>query len=54
MSNIVSDEGYTSIEDIGRAFELFRYLREVGSTGLHREERERFEMNTRWAVDVEI
>lgn len=53
VGNIVSDEGYTATEDFGRAFELFRRLREEGLTGLHGEERERFEKHTRWAVDIE-
>lgn len=52
MGKIVSDEGYTSTEYFGRAVELFRRLREEGLTALHGEERELFEKQTRWAVDI--
>ena len=38
MSNIVSEEGYTSTEDFGRAVELFQRLREEGLTALYGEE----------------
>lgn len=52
MGNIVSDEGYTSTENFGRAVELFRRLREEGLTALYGKERELFEKQTRWAVDI--
>jgi len=48
----VSDEGYTSAEDFGKAIQTFELLREYGLNSLNDEEKEQFEIQTRWVLDI--
>ena len=48
----MSDEGYTSAEDFGEAIQTFELLREYGLNSLNDEEKEQFEIQTRWVLDI--
>jgi len=48
----VSDEGYASAEDFGEAIQTFEQLREYGLNSLNDEEKEQFEIQTRWVLDI--
>ena len=48
----MTDEGYTLIEDFESVVDIFRQLREAGLSELHGEERNEFERETRWLLDI--
>lgn len=52
VGNTVTDEGYTSTENLKEAIDIFRRLREAGLNSLHDEEREEFEKQTRWILHI--
>ncbi len=52
VADIVTDEGYTSAENLNEAINIFQRLREAGLNSLQDEEREEFEKQTRWILHI--
>ncbi|RJE24536.1 hypothetical protein PHISCL_03123 [Aspergillus sclerotialis] len=52
LSALVTDEGYTSVEDFESVVDIFKQLREAGLSELRGEERNEFERETRWLLDI--
>ena len=50
---MLTDEGYTSNETFDKAVETVRDMREAGLGGLEGEERDRFEVETRWVAELD-
>lgn len=48
----MSDEGYTSNEDFEKGIEIFQRSRESGLNSLDGEEKDEFERQTRWVLDI--
>lgn len=52
IGGIVSDEGYTSNENFEKGIEIFQRLRESGLDSLEGEERNEFERQTHWVLNI--
>jgi hypothetical protein len=52
IGGVVSDEGYTSHEDFEKGIEIFQTLRESGLNRLEGEERNEFERQTQWVLNI--
>jgi hypothetical protein len=52
ISSAVSDEGYTSAEGFGKGIQIFQQLRESGLSTLLGKEREEFDRQTQWVMNL--
>lgn len=52
LSGIVTDDGYTSTKHFETVVEIFKRLRIVSLNELHGEEKNEFEKQTRWVLDI--
>lgn len=48
----MTDEGYTSAKGFEKGIEIFQRLRQTGLDSLQGEERDEFERQTRWVLDI--